>query len=211
MFDADHHSVTDIVPFKTTALFSNTELAASIAWAETVLGVKYSVREILQLARTMTFKIPEPPLQFTQQAPESGASPYIVPWPVDLEYGTTARWLTDVVALHPACIWSKSNVSGSMDFRPNNISNTPLNVTQTIFLSDAGVDLKINPSYCTFSAFILLPNRKPHDLLIFTQQLPFLVHPSVCWMLNSTWQIIPTKHALVMAVLDGKVGLFSPQ
>jgi hypothetical protein len=38
-------SVTDIAPFKTTTMTTNTELSALIAWAETSLGLRYSVGE----------------------------------------------------------------------------------------------------------------------------------------------------------------------
>jgi len=46
MTNAYDDSVTGIVPFKTTAVSSTTELSALIAWAETFLGVRYSVGEI---------------------------------------------------------------------------------------------------------------------------------------------------------------------
>lgn len=56
--------------------------AGSLAWAEVSLGVNYSF-------------IP----------PATGETTYIVPTPVNLTTNNTLSWLSDVVAMHPACEW----------------------------------------------------------------------------------------------------------
>lgn len=130
-------------------------------------------------------------------------SPYIVPSLVDLDFGVTARWLTDVVALHPACVWSKTNVSGGiLDYRPSNLSTIPYNQTTTIFLADVGVDVTVggpsSSSYISCSPGIPI-------LFIQTSQRPFRAHPSVCWIRFICCQTTPIKDALARAALYGNV------
>jgi hypothetical protein len=147
-------SVTDIVPIQDHRLSSNTELSALIAWAETFLGLRYSVGENFYcVIRVIYVNL----LCFgCSSLKKQALSPYIVPSLVDLDFGVTARWLTDVVALHPACVWSKTNVSGVMDYRPSNISSL-FQPDPDHFSFGRWCRLKVRPSFCTSSYIFCLP------------------------------------------------------
>ncbi|KAK0469108.1 uncharacterized protein EV420DRAFT_8760 [Desarmillaria tabescens] len=84
----------------------NTQEAAAIAWAESSLRSQYMFR-----------------------LPSNGTS-YIIPIPENLPTTTSARWLTDVVALNPSCAWQQTNVSSTLQISSNTTSNN------TSFLSD---------------------------------------------------------------------------
>ncbi|KAF9236446.1 hypothetical protein BU15DRAFT_77027 [Melanogaster broomeanus] len=93
---------------------SNSDMAASITWAEMQLGVQYSFGIV------------------NTSDPDYAA--YIVPIPLDIASTTSARWLTDVIGINPSCSWALTNMT-----RPFNISNSDA----TAFLLDFNLDVKV--------------------------------------------------------------------
>ncbi|KAF9233532.1 hypothetical protein BU15DRAFT_80027 [Melanogaster broomeanus] len=92
----------------------NSEMAASIAWAEMQLAVQYSFGII------------------NTSDPDYVA--YIVPIPLDLATTTSARWLTDVIGINPSCSWAFTNMT-----RTFNISISDA----TAFLLDFDLDIEM--------------------------------------------------------------------
>ncbi|KAF9236444.1 hypothetical protein BU15DRAFT_77025 [Melanogaster broomeanus] len=96
---------------------SNSQMAASITWAEMELGVQYS------------FGIAN------KDDPDYLA--YIAPIPVNLSTTTSARWLTDVIGINPSCSWAITNMT-----RPVNL--TSYTSLATAYLSDFNLDLQLS-------------------------------------------------------------------
>ncbi|KAF9236450.1 hypothetical protein BU15DRAFT_77031 [Melanogaster broomeanus] len=94
----------------------NSDMAASIAWAEMELGVQYSFGIV------------------NTSDPDYAA--YIVPIPLDLASTTTARWLTDVIGLNPSCSWALTNMT-----RPFNVTLSDSDAI--VFLLDFDLNVRV--------------------------------------------------------------------
>lgn len=64
--------------------------AASLAWAESELGVRYSFE----------------PSNITD-----GEQSVLIPKPITLSEGTRARWLSDIIFLNSSCGWLTTNIT----------------------------------------------------------------------------------------------------
>ncbi|KAF9236448.1 hypothetical protein BU15DRAFT_77029 [Melanogaster broomeanus] len=93
----------------------NSDMAASITWAEMELGMQYSFGIV--------------------NTPDPDYAAYIVPIPLDLASTTSARWLTDVMGINPSCSRAVTNMT-----RPFNISNADA----TAFLLDFNLDVQVS-------------------------------------------------------------------
>lgn len=118
-----------------------------MAWAEVTLRLKSSVSDIL----AFTTMYVSPLSKFSPQAATNGETPYVVPWPTDLPFGTEAVWLTDVAILSPQCMWVKTtNISENMmNISPMNLVQPILpsnysTVLPGIYLVDVGLDVDVN-------------------------------------------------------------------
>ncbi|KAF9230696.1 hypothetical protein BU15DRAFT_83312 [Melanogaster broomeanus] len=112
----------------------NSEMAASIAWAEMDLGVQYSFGIV------------------NTSAPDYVA--YIVPIPLDLASTTSARWLTDVIGINPSCSWAFTNLT-----RPFNSASSDL--IATAFLLDFNLDVDVTKYLSTFGSTAFASVQSP--------------------------------------------------
>ncbi|KAF9233534.1 hypothetical protein BU15DRAFT_66529 [Melanogaster broomeanus] len=99
----------------------NSDMAASITWAEMQLGVQYSFGVV------------------NTSGPDYAA--YIVPIPLDLASTTSARWLTGVIGINPSCSWAFTNIT-----QPINLTssfNLTSNSRATVFLRDFNLDVQV--------------------------------------------------------------------
>ncbi|KAF9233530.1 hypothetical protein BU15DRAFT_80023 [Melanogaster broomeanus] len=124
----------------------NSDMAASIAWAEMELGVQYSFGTV------------------NTSDPDYAA--YIVPIPLDVASTTSARWLTDVIGINPSCSWAVTDIT-----QPVNLTSFSL---ATAYLSDFNLDVQVSdidipPDYSTPFASVKSPLS---DVLNHTTQAP---------------------------------------
>ncbi|KAG0698077.1 hypothetical protein DFH29DRAFT_121497 [Suillus ampliporus] len=96
---------------------------ASIAWAETVLGIPY--------AYTMS----------NNSLGEYAA--YVVPMPTSIQASTIARWLTDVVGLNPFCTWANAvNLTKSSSTKAMNSTSVAATAV-TAYLEGLDLDIAV--------------------------------------------------------------------
>ncbi|KAG0695812.1 hypothetical protein DFH29DRAFT_252947 [Suillus ampliporus] len=99
---------------------NNADFAASIIWAEMNLGVQYNFSAAASL--------------------KADVSAFIVPQPLNLPMTSTARWLTDVIAMRPSCTWASTNITQPI-IVPN--STDELGSFAGVYLEDLDLDIPI--------------------------------------------------------------------
>ena len=111
-------SGTDPLSSNATA---NSDMAASVAWAEMELDVQYS------------FGI--------ANATEPDYAAFIAPVPVDLSTTTSARWLSDVIGINPTCSWAFTNLTTPLQISSN--SSAFDQYFATAYLVDFNLDVQV--------------------------------------------------------------------
>ncbi|KAK0451787.1 hypothetical protein EV421DRAFT_1063077 [Armillaria borealis] len=107
----------------------NTQEAAAIAWAENALGSQYMFR-----------------------VPSNGTS-YIIPVPENLPTTTSARWLTDVVALNPSCAWQETNISSTLQIGSNTTSNSTSSLSNDVYVNIPAISADIKLPWSSISLY----------------------------------------------------------
>ncbi len=107
----------------------NTQEAAAIVWAENALGSQYMFR-----------------------VPSNGTS-YIIPVPENLPTTTSARWLTDVVALNPSCAWQETNISSTLQIGSNTTSNSTSFLSNDVYVNIPAISADIKLPWSSICEF----------------------------------------------------------
>ncbi|TFK67963.1 hypothetical protein BDN72DRAFT_879337 [Pluteus cervinus] len=101
-----------------SAISTQSDQAASLAWAEIALGVHY---------------------QFT--ADDRDNETYLVPFPSNLSTDTQARWLSDVMVVSPDCQWLQTNITNGLTV-PFNLSDLT-SPTLTVNVPTLGINIDL--------------------------------------------------------------------
>jgi hypothetical protein len=136
-----------------THVQTNADFAASILWAEMVLGVRYGFS--------------------TAASAEADISAFIVPQPLNLPLTSTARWLTDVIALKPSCTWASTNITTPIIL--SNSTNYTLELAG-VYLEDMDLDVVIDTmDFCmsrAVSVYRLLTSAAAFSQTVVTIKVP---------------------------------------
>ncbi|KAG2139732.1 hypothetical protein DEU56DRAFT_302261 [Suillus clintonianus] len=117
---------------------SNADFAASILWAETILGLQYDFSAAASL--------------------EADVSAFIVPQPLDLPMTSTARWLTDVIGLSPSCTWASTNITQPIIVLDASDSFSPV---AGVYLEGLDLDVGISPNAVSGSSLANVAAQDP--------------------------------------------------